>query len=82
LKRPSCDQDIGAAQSLAGSDFDEEGLAGTAGGKFWLLATDLVSLSSSLYNTIKRGYRSYGSAYISNITQILYQQTQSQSAGT
>jgi hypothetical protein len=60
LKRPSCDQDIGAAQSLFWSDVDAEGLVGTGGSISWLLARDLISFSSSLYSIIKRGYLSYG----------------------
>jgi hypothetical protein len=83
LKRPSCDQDTGAAQSLAGIDFDVEGMVGTAGGKFWLLATDLVSFSSSLYSIFKKGYHSHGNwNFISNTTQLLYQETENQIAGT
>jgi hypothetical protein len=84
LKRPSCDQDIGAAQSLFGSDFDAEGLVGAGGSISWLLGRDLLSFSSSLYNIIKRGYLSHGNCnslfliylwnFISKITQILYQE--------
>jgi hypothetical protein len=61
LKRPSCDQDIGVvAQSLFWTDFDAEGLVRIGGRISWLLARGLVSLSSSLYSIIKRGYLSYG----------------------
>jgi hypothetical protein len=40
------------ARSPSGSNSDAEGLVGTAGGVFWLLASALVSFSSSLYGII------------------------------
>jgi hypothetical protein len=54
LKRPSSDQDVCVEQSLLARDFNAEEQATTGGFIFKLLATDLVSFSSSLYSKIKK----------------------------
>jgi hypothetical protein len=54
LKRPSSDHDVCVEQSLLARDFNVEGQVRTGGCISKLLATYLLSFSSSLYSNYKR----------------------------